>query len=467
MVVRDGRARPRQPSPGRAPRRIAAPPSRRRRPPNRACCRPRRLDVTRDPADRLAERDAALRAFTGLSEPDREALRLVAWERLSLADAANAARRVSRPAFAMRVQPRPSPPRRAPARAGRRPRPRSALGATRMPDHRRPRARRAVSPCRVARCAPRLRPARRDVLIAPHVAVLDPCSGARPCLIPFSSCASPTPPRTLVPRRRATCSSASSPRRSRRRARRAGVGRGIVARRGGRSPRPRWWPSPRCPAATTRPGRSGRASPSARSPRPRRSRSSSPTRRRPPSRRGNPRTESYDKLRQWQYGDRMHNFMETRQRRGEWVYEHDQNGATFRTLMNNDKGGKEIQVTKKTDPGWDQEELEYGLQGRRDDPGGHGSAKRSAAREDLGETTFNGKRAHAYRCQADFGTHAARRHHLLRRSRDGGAAGQQDDDHRLRAERRRRQGRVGRRRTRSSSRRPSIATTTSSRRPRT
>jgi RNA polymerase sigma-70 factor (ECF subfamily) len=60
------------------------------------------LDATRDPADRLAERDAVLRAFTGLSEPDREALRLVAWERLSLADAARAAG-VSRPAFAMRV----------------------------------------------------------------------------------------------------------------------------------------------------------------------------------------------------------------------------------------------------------------------------------------------------------------------------------------------------------------------------
>ena len=58
--------------------------------------------AARDPADRLAERDAALRAFTGLSEPDREALRLVAWERLSLADAARAAG-VSRPAFAMRV----------------------------------------------------------------------------------------------------------------------------------------------------------------------------------------------------------------------------------------------------------------------------------------------------------------------------------------------------------------------------
>lgn len=60
------------------------------------------IDSARDPADRLAERDAALRAFAALKEPDREALRLVAWERLSLADAARAAG-VSRPAFAMRV----------------------------------------------------------------------------------------------------------------------------------------------------------------------------------------------------------------------------------------------------------------------------------------------------------------------------------------------------------------------------
>ena len=59
-------------------------------------------DASRDPADRLAERDATLRAFAALKEPDREALRLVAWERLSLADAARAAG-VSRPAFAMRV----------------------------------------------------------------------------------------------------------------------------------------------------------------------------------------------------------------------------------------------------------------------------------------------------------------------------------------------------------------------------
>ena len=208
-------------------------------------------------------------------------------------------------------------------------------------------------------------------------------SGAPPCLIPFSSCASPTPPRTRVPRRRATCSSASSPRRCRRRARRAGVRRGSRSARLP-SPPPRSSPSPRFPAATPRPGRSGRASPSARSPRPRRSRTRSPTRRRPPSRAGNPRTESYDKLRQWQYGDRMHNFMETRQPRGEWVYEHDQNGATFRTLMHNDKGGNGFPGHPQDRPGLGSGGARIGLQGRRDDPGGHVPRSASAARRTWG-----------------------------------------------------------------------------------
>src|SRR3954451_21946852 len=56
----------------------------------------------RDPADRLAEREAVLHAFATLSERDREALRLTAWERLSLADGARAAG-VTRTAFAVRV----------------------------------------------------------------------------------------------------------------------------------------------------------------------------------------------------------------------------------------------------------------------------------------------------------------------------------------------------------------------------
>jgi RNA polymerase sigma factor (sigma-70 family) len=56
----------------------------------------------RDPAEQLAERDLVLRAFSTLSEADREALRLVAWEGLPLADAARAAG-IARPAFAKRV----------------------------------------------------------------------------------------------------------------------------------------------------------------------------------------------------------------------------------------------------------------------------------------------------------------------------------------------------------------------------
>ena len=149
-----------------------------------------------------------------------------------------------------------------------------------------------------------------------------------------------------------------------------------------------------------RPRRSARASPSA------------PTRPRVPQpdfitytetttvQTGPPKLESYDKLRQWQYQDRMHNVMDTRQSRGTWVYEHDQNGGTFRTLMHNNKGGKDFQVTHKTDPGWDPEELEQGfkvgvttLVDR--------FREQIAGAKDLGETTFNGKPAHAYSVAAD------------------------------------------------------------------
>jgi RNA polymerase sigma-70 factor, ECF subfamily len=56
----------------------------------------------RDPLDAVAGRDHVLRAFARLSERDREALRLVTWDGLSLADAARVAG-VARPAFAARV----------------------------------------------------------------------------------------------------------------------------------------------------------------------------------------------------------------------------------------------------------------------------------------------------------------------------------------------------------------------------
>ena len=58
--------------------------------------------AARDPAERFAESDNVLRAFTALPERDREALRLVAWEDLPLAAAARAAG-TSRTAFAMRL----------------------------------------------------------------------------------------------------------------------------------------------------------------------------------------------------------------------------------------------------------------------------------------------------------------------------------------------------------------------------
>src|SRR4051812_21792913 len=56
----------------------------------------------RDPAEALAERDRMLHAFASLRERDREALRLVVWEELPLADAARVAG-VPRAAFAVRV----------------------------------------------------------------------------------------------------------------------------------------------------------------------------------------------------------------------------------------------------------------------------------------------------------------------------------------------------------------------------
>lgn len=56
----------------------------------------------RDPADAVAERERVLRAFAALSEPDREALRLTAWDDLSQRDAARVLG-TSRAALAMRV----------------------------------------------------------------------------------------------------------------------------------------------------------------------------------------------------------------------------------------------------------------------------------------------------------------------------------------------------------------------------
>lgn len=61
-----------------------------------------RPQTGRDPADVLGERDIVLRAFATLSDADREALRLVAWDGLALGDGARVAG-ITRLAFAMRV----------------------------------------------------------------------------------------------------------------------------------------------------------------------------------------------------------------------------------------------------------------------------------------------------------------------------------------------------------------------------
>jgi RNA polymerase sigma-70 factor (ECF subfamily) len=59
------------------------------------------LTATTDPAERHAEHDAVVRAFAKLSESDREALRLVAWDGLTAA-AAGRVTGISRMAFSQR-----------------------------------------------------------------------------------------------------------------------------------------------------------------------------------------------------------------------------------------------------------------------------------------------------------------------------------------------------------------------------
>jgi len=115
---------------------------------------------------------------------------------------------------------------------------------------------------------------------------------------------------------------------------------------------------------------------------------------------GQPELQSRDTLEQWQYRDRMHNIMGTVQPRGTWRYEHDQQGGTFRTLMHNDKGGSEYQITRRTDPGWDPEELDQGFKAGVTTLVDRFRAQIAKA-QDLGTTTFNGRPAHAYRGAAD------------------------------------------------------------------
>jgi RNA polymerase sigma-70 factor, ECF subfamily len=59
-------------------------------------------DVATDPVAALADRDEALAAFAALGERDREVLRLVTWDRLSAAEAADVLG-VTRLAFTVRL----------------------------------------------------------------------------------------------------------------------------------------------------------------------------------------------------------------------------------------------------------------------------------------------------------------------------------------------------------------------------
>ncbi len=87
--------------------------SNRRRAMQRACEKEKRaasdpLAPAGDPAERLAEREAVVRAFATLSESDREALRLVAWDGLSAADAGRVTG-LSRMAFSQPLWTRAAP----------------------------------------------------------------------------------------------------------------------------------------------------------------------------------------------------------------------------------------------------------------------------------------------------------------------------------------------------------------------
>ena len=370
--------------------------------------------TARDPAERLAERDAALRAFTALSEPDREALRLVAWERLSLADAASAAG-VTRPAFAMRVH----------------------------------RARR--------RLAAHLREQDADFDLA-----LSPRSSLMPDALTRLREADPAAHVDTTPARR-------RPARDPRDAARA---RSAAARRGSSSPPPPS-PPPRWSRFAALPGTENAPGPIRESLAERAFAATAPT----PDfitytetttvQTGMPKLESRDTLRQWQYRDRMHNFMDTVQPRGTWTYEHDQNATTIPHADANDKGGRSSRSpTRPTRAGTRRNSTRASRSASR--PSSSASASRSATRQDLGETTFNGKPAHAYQVDPRQAAPAGRRATYYVDPQTALPLGSKIELADLQAEAvdgKLDAGRAGGHGSRSS--RPSTATSTSSRRPRT
>jgi hypothetical protein len=95
-------------------------------------------------------------------------------------------------------------------------------------------------------------------------------------------------------------------------------------------------------------------------------------------------------VRTWQHGDRMYDVMDLVQDGKPFRYEHDQNGAVFRTLHD----GK-VDAIRRDDPGWRGDEGEKGFAQNLQTVVERFRARFPRLR-DAGETTFNGRPARAY-----------------------------------------------------------------------
>ena len=97
----------------------------------------------------------------------------------------------------------------------------------------------------------------------------------------------------------------------------------------------------------------------------------------------------------WQRGDRMHNVEEVVQtgvNAGEWRYEHDQKDGVFRTLLNGN-----VQSIREDDPGWKGGEGRAGFAQNLLTVVDRFRARFAEHRmRDDGETTFAGRKVHAY-----------------------------------------------------------------------
>jgi hypothetical protein len=100
---------------------------------------------------------------------------------------------------------------------------------------------------------------------------------------------------------------------------------------------------------------------------------------------------STNHVRTWQHADRMHDVMDLVQDGKPFRYEHDQNGAVFRTLYR----GK-VDAVRRDDPGWRNGEGEKGFAQNLQTVVEQFRA-RFPRLKDAGETAFNGRPAHAYK----------------------------------------------------------------------